>query len=145
MRGRFRVPQIWTLPSRRVVLGIVIAFLITLSLLDWRDRAAITDPQPSDGVRSNELADRIDPNTADAPTLSALPTLGEKRAKEIVAYRQAFTTMHPQQQPFLRPEDLTKIRGIGEATVRALEPYLIFPGPASHPISQSTSHPIPLK
>ena len=47
----------------------------------------ISDPQPSEGPRAAELQSRIDPNAADWKTLAAIPNLGEKRAKAIVAYR----------------------------------------------------------
>jgi competence protein ComEA len=56
-------------------------------------------------------ADRIDINTADASMLAqGLTNVGPRRAEAIVAYRQ-------QHGPFLRVEDLTRVKGIGTATV----------------------------
>ncbi|OEZ02169.1 competence protein ComEA [Stenotrophomonas sp. BIIR7] len=56
-------------------------------------------------------ADRIDINTADASTLQqGLTNVGPKKAQAIVAYRR-------QHGPFLRVEDLARVKGIGTATV----------------------------
>ena len=56
-------------------------FIDRLSLyivVRWsRNRVYVADPQPLIAARANELADRIDPNIADIPTLSALPLMYE--------------------------------------------------------------------
>lgn len=55
--------------------------------------------------------DRIDINTADASTLQqGLANVGPHKAQAIVAYRR-------QHGPFLRVEDLARVKGIGTATV----------------------------
>ncbi|QKT04790.1 helix-hairpin-helix domain-containing protein [Ectothiorhodospiraceae bacterium 2226] len=54
---------------------------------------------------------RLDLNTADVETLAtALHGVGRERAAAIVAYRE-------EHGPFQSVEDLTKVRGIGAATV----------------------------
>ena len=77
----------------------------------------------------------IDPNAADCQTLSAIPTLGEKRAKAIVAYREQSRSQHANAVAFREPSDLLRVRGIGQATMENLRPYLIFPSdrPATSP------------
>jgi competence protein ComEA len=56
-------------------------------------------------------ADRININTADASTLQqGLANVGPHKAQAIVAYRR-------QHGPFLRVEDLARVKGIGTATV----------------------------
>ena len=101
-----------------------------LVLAGWRwagNRTAISDPQPLHPLHEADLADRIDPNTADAPTLSVLPLIGEKRAQDIIAYREKYVKTHPGRLAFRRPIDLLGIRGIG-ATMRALlEPEGMVP------------------
>jgi len=52
-------------------------------------------------------------NTASAQELQTLPGIGEKRALDIVADRRV-------NGPFLSPEDLTRVKGIGEATLSGL-------------------------
>lgn len=52
-------------------------------------------------------------NTADAETLQTLPGIGEKRAADIIAYRE-------ENGPFRIPEDLTKVPGIGEGILEQL-------------------------
>ena len=61
-------------------------------------------------------------NTADIKELTLLPGIGESRAKDIIAYRNEYGI-------FTAPEDLLKIRGIGEATVEGLIPYIVFGAP----------------
>lgn len=56
---------------------------------------------------------RVNINSATAAQLEALPLIGEKRAKDIVAYREA-------NGPFQRIEDLLRVSGIGPATLERL-------------------------
>lgn len=62
-------------------------------------------------------------NRATVKELEALPALGPKRARSIVASRNArgghFTTL----------EDLADIDGIGEHTVNAIRPYVVLGPP----------------
>ena len=104
---------------------IVVALAIRLAL----NPLTISDPQETDGPRSGELADRIDPNTASAAELAAIPSLGEKRARAIVEFRQHFAAEHPNSAAFHAPIDLEQIPGIGAATAEMMEPYLSFPPP----------------
>ena len=56
-------------------------------------------------------------NTATAAELETLPVIGEKRAADIVADRAA-------NGPFRIPEDLTRVKGIGEGTLAGLIEYI---------------------
>jgi DNA uptake protein ComE-like DNA-binding protein len=87
----------------------------------------VSDPQPAVPARFAELADRIDPNVADWQTLAALPALGEVRARQIVAFREAYAAQHPGRPAFRRADDLQLVRGIGPAISDTLRPYWIFP------------------
>jgi len=103
---------------------------LVVSIGLWRyaaNRSYVANPQPLHPSRESELADRIDPNNADAATLSALPLIGDKRADDIVKYRERYVANHPGRRAFEHPTDLLLIRGIGQATINQLEPYLIFP------------------
>jgi len=96
--------------------------------------ARVADPPPVMGELASHLATRIDPNSADWPAWAALPLIGEKRAKEIVAFRESWLTEHPGEVPFEKLEDLMRIKGIGKATIATWEPYLVFPQtPAENP------------
>jgi DNA uptake protein ComE-like DNA-binding protein len=96
-----------------------------------RNPARVADPPPVMGELANTLATRIDPNVADWAAWAALPLIGEKRAKEIVAFRENWLAEHPGEVPFDKLEDLMRIKGIGKATIATLEPYLVFPQPAA--------------
>ena len=121
------LPQLWT-PSQRKTLLCACAILLVFLAIEWlRKPANISDPPPSESPRAAEIQDRLDPNTADAAALSAIPNLGEIKAAEIVEYREAFTRQHPGKCAFRSVDDLRHIKGIGPATTAMLENYLSFP------------------
>lgn len=61
--------------------------------------------------------EKVDLNTADIYQLQELPGIGEKRARDIVADREA-------NGPFRFPEEITRVSGIGEGTMRGLLDYV---------------------
>ena len=130
---RLRTPQLWTARQRRAIVILVAAILIYLTIRLIRNPLYVSDPQPRDGPRAAELADRVDPNTADVSTLAALPMIGQRRAEDIVEYRERFAAQNPGQVAFGRLEDLLRIRGFGTAMIEHLRPYLIFPATATAP------------
>jgi hypothetical protein len=117
----------WSLSQRRALIALLTILLAYLTIRFAIDRTYVPDPQPPEGRRSAELASRIDPNTADWQTLSAIPTLGPKRAKDIVTFRDRMHASEPSTVVFRSPIDLLRVRGIGAATMENLRPYLIFP------------------
>jgi hypothetical protein len=124
-RGNLLEP--WSKPQRAVVLLILAGILIYGSIRLFINRSYVSDPQPLTPLHAAELADRIDPNTADAPTFSVLPLIGERRANDIIAYRQRYTRDHPGEIAFKSLDDLLKIRGVGLSTLDQIRPFLIFP------------------
>jgi len=79
-------------------------------------------------VESRPLAEgeTIDPDLATAVELARLPGVGMRLAKQIVADRAV-------RGPFGHPEALSRVPGIGPATVRRLEPFLRFSAPRRAP------------
>ena len=122
--------EIWTTSQRKVVLVIVCLLACYLAVRSMLHPQYVSDPQPIHGSRAHELADRIDPNTADWPALAVLPMVGEKRARDIVAYRESALARNPGEMPFRRIEDLLKISGFGSAMIAHLRPHLFFPATA---------------
>jgi hypothetical protein len=117
----------WSLPQRRALVLLLAVLLVCLAIRFSLDRSYVSDPQPPEGSRAAELASRIDPNSAGWQTLSAIPTLGPKRAKDIVAFRDRLRATDPARVVFRGPTDLLQVRGIGAATMENLRPYLLFP------------------
>jgi competence ComEA-like helix-hairpin-helix protein len=116
---------LWSTSQRHGLVLILAGILIILGIRLILNPARIdvpTHPQ-------FQLADRLDPNTASAPELAAIPGLGEKRAEAIVEYRQHYRADHPTGQPFKELRDLERITGIGVAMTENMEPYLLFPTP----------------
>ena len=127
MNLRRHVPLPWSHRQRRALLLLSAALLAFLSIQYWLRPEYVADPQPREGARYADLADRVDPNEADWPTLAALPTVGESRAKTIVEYRDAAKRRNPAAVVFRYPSDLTRVHGVGRTTVENLRPYLHFP------------------
>jgi DNA uptake protein ComE-like DNA-binding protein len=124
---RRRAPWVWTAPQRGVIVFLLVAMLVYLAARYLRNPMFVSDPQPRDPPRAVELADRIDPNTADWQTLAALPMIGQKRARDIIAYRERFAAQNPGKPAFSRIEDLYRVRGFGVSMVEHMRPYLTFP------------------
>lgn len=61
--------------------------------------------------------ERVNINTAGVEALRDLPGIGEKRAADIVADRE-------ENGPFRFPEELTRVKGIGEETLAGLLDYI---------------------
>ncbi|MGB7156802.1 MAG: helix-hairpin-helix domain-containing protein [Tepidisphaeraceae bacterium] len=135
-----RPSEVWTASQRGVLIALLGCLLIYLVIRYLLNPLYVSDPQPPRSPRYSELADKIDPNTADWQSLAALPGLGEKRAKTIIEYREAFTAKNPGNLAFSEPEDLLLVRGIGPSMLATLRPYLLFPPP---PTTQSTTLPAP--
>lgn len=62
---------------------------------------------------------RVDVNHAEAWELACLPSVGPAMADRIISERE-------RGGPFRGPDDLKRVRGIGEATVAQLEPLVGF-------------------
>jgi competence ComEA-like helix-hairpin-helix protein len=86
-----------------------------LAALADTSRQALEDGE----ARSRPLAsgERIDPNRASERDLDRLPGVGPAAAKAIVRFREEVG-------PFRVPGDLTRVRGIGPATLERIRPHL---------------------
>ena len=56
-------------------------------------------------------------NTAGAEQLTAIPGIGESMARRIIEWRE-------EHGPFLRIEDLMKVKGIGEKSLEKMRPHV---------------------
>ena len=104
----------WSWPEGARALLAVLAILGALGLLVG-GRGSPRGAGPD--VTAAELL--LDPNTATAEALEALPQIGPTLARRIVEAKAA--------GPFLSANDLrARVRGIGPATLARIEPYLQF-------------------
>jgi hypothetical protein len=114
--------------GQRRALGVVLALVVAYAAVRYTiHRSYISDPPPGQGERFADLADRIDPNTADWSELAALPAIGEKRARAIVARRELVRSRDPNDVAFRSAEDLFFVDGFARAVVEQARPYLEFP------------------
>lgn len=116
----------------KLLLGVTAAFLLLTFGYFWGTRStaspyrvdqqllvqAVETPvaEPA-GTGKPEPTEKININTATAEELETLPGIGEKRAADIVADREA-------NGPFRIVEELTRVSGIGEGTLEGLIDYI---------------------
>ena len=62
---------------------------------------------------------KVDINTADAATLESLSGIGEAKAKAIIEYRE-------KSDKFKNLNDLSKVPGIGDATLEKVKSHVRF-------------------
>lgn len=127
---------LWTRSQRRFLIALVLVLCAVFTGRYLFNRAYVNDPQPVRGPRYDEVVDKVDPNVSDVAALSALPLIGERRAQDIIDFREASRAERPGEIVFAKMEDLLKIRGFGRASVETLKPYLMFP-----PTTQSATQP----
>jgi competence ComEA-like helix-hairpin-helix protein len=120
-------PIPWWLQLRRKVIGFVMVLVVFGGIQFFKRYFQQAKPGASTPARAQPLSSKIDPNTADAATLSQLPDIGEKRASLIIAYREMYVRDHPGDVAFKSVDDLAKIRGIGQSTVEQIGPFLNLP------------------
>ena len=77
------------------------------------DAVSEEDPRP-DSLLPGEV---VDINTADAYDLQRLPGIGEKRAQDIITYRE-------EHGPFRTADELTEVSGIGPVILENLREYV---------------------
>jgi len=86
--------------------------------------ASVSQERPEDGEERPDsllLGEKIDLNTADVYDLERLPGIGEKRARDIVAYRE-------ENGPFRTVDDLVDVPGIGQGILSGLRDYATVGG-----------------
>jgi len=128
---RLVFPDSWTLEQRSVLSVLLVMLVVIFAIRLIREGQTIPAQLPEHGPRADEVMSQLDINTADAAALSAIPRLGEMKAKAIVAYREQFVASHPGQRAFDRMESLYRIKGIGPSTMDLLRQYTFISIPAA--------------
>src|SRR5690242_19997745 len=101
---------LWNIQHRRALIALIAVLCAVLGVRLAFNRTYIPDPQTSAGPTAAELATQLDPNTATWEELAAIPTLGEKRARAIVEYREEMIAQKPGTVVYSTPADLTHIK-----------------------------------
>lgn len=133
-----------TRQEQRTLLALLGIIVVGLAIHQWRGGAtpsaliidaesgrtlvqpvALVSPVESAASPTSAL---IDINTATVTELTALPGIGEVRARSIIAHREAHG-------PFERIEDITQIGGIGEAMLARLRPLITVSSATPRPVS----------
>lgn len=119
---------IWTARQRIGLTFVTAALMVYLGIRCAANREYVSDLLPEAGPRAAELPERVNANTADAGMLAAIPGMGKLLAERIVAEREAFVAANPGATPYVNLDDLRRVKGMGPATLKKLEPYLVFEG-----------------
>ena len=121
----------WLPGQRRALAGLLVILCVGLGIRYACRPVFLDDPLPKIGPAAASIDSLLDPNRATMQELSAIPGLGEKRAQEIVDYRERWLSNHPELPAFATADDLRNIKGIGPATVANMLPFLTFPAPST--------------
>ena len=113
--------------EQRILLFLLTVLLLgnVLSLMGWTPSAAeATDPDSLSKAVEKDAVLRLDIRTATADELCTLAGIGEKRAADIIAYRQ--------KSPFTSVNQLLQVKGIGAKTYAKLLPDLLIFGDSTN-------------
>jgi competence protein ComEA len=90
---------------------------------DVKVNEIVSDELNKETTKSKEqLADKVELNSANLEQLDALPGIGVSKAKAILAYRQ-------ESGGFKRVEELAEVKGIGEKMLAKLKPLVYVAKP----------------
>ena len=115
----------WLTRQERVAVAILGGLAVAgLGFLAWQRRARPLlieqHPEPVEAAQWDAALDRsrqVDLNRADVAELERLPQVGPALAQQIVAYRAAHG-------PFVRTDELIRVKGIGPKTYEAIRDSL---------------------
>jgi competence protein ComEA len=107
-------PTAWPRSAQFTLAGLIGAAAV---LIGWRWYADHRGARPAELQRSGAGAYQVDVNRAGRTELLQLPGVGPALADRILSHREA-------NGPFRRIEDLRGVHGIGEATLKRLQPWV---------------------
>jgi len=112
----FRPQDYFTASERKMLTFVLVMVFLGLCLMYLQLKA---NDEVFTGNLSNEnkYMQSVDIRVASQAELESLPRVGPKLAERIIAYRV--------EHAFISSEDLIQVRGIGEATMNKLRPYLV--------------------
>ena len=116
--------------SRRNLIALTAFCAVAVGTLTYRCLYFPAEPAGSGEIipvypqRVQAATELIDLNTATMASLRRLRGIGPKIAEKIIEYR-----LEHQPAAFKRPEDITRVKGIGPVTLRNIRPYLLQDGP----------------
>jgi competence protein ComEA len=107
--------------DQRVVVGLVVAALLSMAAFRIVDYARGRRVVEFDDLERHELKFQVDVNRADAAELAQLPVIGPTLAARIVEHRR-------EHGPFRTLDDLNQVSGIGPKTLDAIRAHVVFSG-----------------
>ena len=109
------INSILTEDEQKILLFLVFFALLGLSL-HFSGLIAVEDATPADSINfEKDYEIKYDLNSVTLEGLKTIPKIGEKKAKDILSYRE--------QNGFESRADLMKIKGIGEKTFLKIKDY----------------------
>ena len=112
--------------------AVILLCLLAAAALSIRAAAScfeLGDRPAVDERRVQAAAERVNPNTASAASLRRLPRVGPEHLRAILDYRAAHDGPAGASggPAFRDANDLSRVRGIGQATLQTFRDYLEFP------------------
>ena len=93
--------------------------VVSLFVLSSTGQVFAADKAVKPSVAAAEMSDKINVNTASNEQLAAIKGIGVKKAQAIIDYREEHGN-------FARLNDLIKVKGIGESTLKKIEPFVML-------------------
>ena len=93
--------------------------VVSLFVLSSTGQVFAADKAVKPSVAAVEMSDKINVNTATNEQLAAIKGIGVKKAQAIIDYREEHGN-------FARLNDLIKVKGIGESTLKKIEPFVML-------------------
>ncbi len=106
-------------PTHHRAAALVLAVFAVLALAHRTPPRTVPLPPAPPPVDAGPL--RVDPQTATAREIEALPGIGPAIARRIVEARASGVV-------FRRAADLRRVRGVGPRTLERIAPFLVFTG-----------------
>jgi competence ComEA-like helix-hairpin-helix protein len=104
-------------PQERLVLGILCAVIFLGSVLRYGFTRIPNTMAKMEYIASQSWQGKLNINMASEEELQNVPYIGKAMARRIVAYRE-------EHGPFVDTSELTMVKGMGEANLRAVEPFV---------------------
>lgn len=114
--------------ERRIMMISIIGFFVLLGVVI--NNRSVVENMDSQRENRKTLEFPIDINSASEKDLERLPMIGPVKAKSIVEYRE-------KNGSFESMEDLTKVSGIGEKTLKRIKDYITISGSTTENAKES--------
>jgi len=93
--------------------------IFPLLFLPFTQQVLAADKVEQSVQMTSQVVEKININKATGPQLSVIKGIGEKKAQAIIDYREV-------NGDFVEVNELVNVKGIGQATLKKIQPFVIL-------------------